>query len=342
MNYLAPGTTYDKWVKAYEAKQTKSWLPYEWFDSADKLDYPGLPPFPEWYSKLKQASVCTEAEHEKCKRIFQERGMTTFGDWLEYYNRLDVEPFLLAATNMRRFYADLGIDSFKDAVSLPGVSLHYLMCKTLANPATPPLFPPSLEAYKMLKGAVVGGPSLVFTRKHVESGRFHADSMQIPARCLEVQPRIPKACQCIPVLQCSNRNPQEFLCSNRIRQVLQAQPASSPGRHPCAPAGSPSTTGKLARQASLCSGKYSKHNPASMLAGTPYVPNTSRKYSKHIQQVQPGECCYCKSKLGKPGHSPKPVYIPCPKQKSFRKQRSKRLFLCEGWSLRPMFENDLG
>ena len=27
MNYLAPSTTYDKWVKAYEAKQTKSWLP---------------------------------------------------------------------------------------------------------------------------------------------------------------------------------------------------------------------------------------------------------------------------------------------------------------------------
>ena len=146
MNYLAPGTTYDKWVKAYEAKQTKSWLPYEWFDSADKLDYPGLPPYTEWYSKLKQASVCTEAEYEECKRIFQERGMSTFGDWLEYYNRLDVEPFLLAATNMRGFYADLGVDIFKDAVSLPGVSLHYLMRKTLDNPAAPPLYPPNLEA----------------------------------------------------------------------------------------------------------------------------------------------------------------------------------------------------
>ena len=53
MNYLAPGTTYESWVKAYEAELTKSWLPYEWFDSADKLAYPGLPPFSEWYSKLK-------------------------------------------------------------------------------------------------------------------------------------------------------------------------------------------------------------------------------------------------------------------------------------------------
>ena len=167
MSYLAPGTTYDKWIKAYEAKQTKSWFPYEWFDSVAKLEYPGLPPFSEWYSKLKQAPVCTEAEYEECKRIFQERGFSTFGDWLEYYNRLDVEPFLLAATNMRDFYANLGVDIYKDAVSLPGVSLQYLMRKTLDNPATPPLFPPNLEAYKMLKGAVVGGPSLVFTRKHV-------------------------------------------------------------------------------------------------------------------------------------------------------------------------------
>ena len=43
-NYLSPGITYEKWVKTYGAKQTKSWLPYEWFDSADKLDYKGLPP----------------------------------------------------------------------------------------------------------------------------------------------------------------------------------------------------------------------------------------------------------------------------------------------------------
>ena len=53
-NYLSPGITYDKWVKTYGAKQTKSWLPYEWFDIADKLDYKGLPPYWCWYSQLKK------------------------------------------------------------------------------------------------------------------------------------------------------------------------------------------------------------------------------------------------------------------------------------------------
>ena len=44
-NYFSPGISYDKWVKTYGANQTKSWLLYEWFGSADKLDYKGLPPY---------------------------------------------------------------------------------------------------------------------------------------------------------------------------------------------------------------------------------------------------------------------------------------------------------
>ena len=46
--------------------------------------------------------------------------MKTFGDWLEYYNNLDGAPFLEALQKMKEFYTGLGIDIFKDAVSLPG------------------------------------------------------------------------------------------------------------------------------------------------------------------------------------------------------------------------------
>ena len=167
MNYLAPGITYDKWVKTYGASLTKSWLPYEWFDSASKLDYQGLPSYFAWYSQLKGGYVLSPKEYEGCQRIFQERGMRTFGDWLEYYNNLDVAPFLEALQKMKEFYTNLGVDIFKDAVSLPGVSKQYILRKTLQRRRgyTPPeLYPPNKEAYDMLKTAVVGGPSLVFTR----------------------------------------------------------------------------------------------------------------------------------------------------------------------------------
>jgi len=65
---------------------------------------------------------------------------------------------------MKSFYTERGIDILKDAVSLPGVSLHYLLRGAIERGAD--LYIPSKEAYEMLKGAVVGGPSLVFTRYH--------------------------------------------------------------------------------------------------------------------------------------------------------------------------------
>ena len=170
LNYLGPGITYEKWVKTYGATLAKSWLPYEWFDSPDKLDFPGLPPYMAWYSKLKGEYVLTLKEYDDCHRIFKERGMQTFGDWLEYYNNLDVAPFLEALQKMKEFYTSLGIDILKDAVSLPGVSEKYILRKTLQprwGYKPPELYSPNKEAYAMLKAAVVGGPSLVFTRKHV-------------------------------------------------------------------------------------------------------------------------------------------------------------------------------
>ena len=170
MNYLAPGITYEKWVKTYEATLSKSWLPYEWIDSPDKLDYPRLPPYFAWYSQLKGAYVLSPKEYADCKRIFRECGMKTFGDWLEYYNNLDVAPFLQGLQKMKEFYTTLGVDIFKDAVSLPGVSQQYILRKTLKGRKgykPPELYAPNKEAYDMLKAAVVGGPSLVFTCKHV-------------------------------------------------------------------------------------------------------------------------------------------------------------------------------
>ena len=98
--------------------------------------------------------------------------MQTFGDWLKYYNNLDVAPFLEALQKMKAFYTDLGVDIFKDAVSLPGVSQQFVLRGTLKprrGYKPPDLYAPNKEAYGMLKAAVVGGPSLVFTRKHVAS-----------------------------------------------------------------------------------------------------------------------------------------------------------------------------
>jgi len=152
INYLGPRTSYEKWTKAYECTAEKSWFPYEWFDTPEKLDHPGLPDYSACYSRLKGGYVLTWDEWEGCQRLFEQKGMRTFADWLRYYNNLDVAPGLEALERMRAFYA----------VSIPGVSLHYLLRGSVDRGAE--LYSAGKEAYEMLKGAVVGGPSLVFTR----------------------------------------------------------------------------------------------------------------------------------------------------------------------------------
>ena len=100
INYLGPGTSYDKWVKAYGCTAEKSSFPYEWFDSLHKLDIPGLPNYPAWYSRLKEKFVLSLAEWNKCNRLFKANEIRTFVDWLRHYKNLDVAPGLEALQKM--------------------------------------------------------------------------------------------------------------------------------------------------------------------------------------------------------------------------------------------------
>ena len=69
----------------------------------------------------------------------------------------------------------------KDAVSLPGVSLQYLL-RGIDSKSKSELYTPGEEAYKHLKAAVSGGPSIVLTRYH-EAGvtriRSHEKKQQL-------------------------------------------------------------------------------------------------------------------------------------------------------------------
>ena len=53
--------------------------------------------------------------------------MKTFKDFLEWYNNLDVIPFVEAIEKMKVFYKNKKLDLFKDGVSLPGLVLKYLI-----------------------------------------------------------------------------------------------------------------------------------------------------------------------------------------------------------------------
>ena len=75
-----------------------------------------------------------------------------------------LQPGSITLEQMRTFYFGKGIDILKDAVSLQGVSLCYLLRETIERRAD--LYSPCKEAYAMLKEAVVGGESWVFRHYH--------------------------------------------------------------------------------------------------------------------------------------------------------------------------------
>ena len=160
MNYLAPGITNDKWVKTYGATLAKSWLPYEWFDSADKLDYPGLPPYLAWYSQLKGGYVLSRLIIRRLPAHLPRAWHANLRRLAGVLQQPGCCPFLEALQKMKEFYTNLGVDIFKDAVSLPSVSKQYILRKTLKRRKSykpPDLYAPNKEAYAMLKAAVVGG-----------------------------------------------------------------------------------------------------------------------------------------------------------------------------------------
>ena len=52
-------------------------------------------------------------------------------DWLKIYNLIDVIPFVEALEKTRKNYMKDEIDMIKDCVSIPGISMTYVINKAI-------------------------------------------------------------------------------------------------------------------------------------------------------------------------------------------------------------------
>ena len=164
--YLAAGSSYAGFLKAYQVAGSKGHFPYEWFDSIEKLDFSSLPAHQCFYSCLKGTNI-SEAEYEYCQMVWQSQGMTTFRDFLVWYNNLDVGPFVEAVEKFQLFYFEKGIDVFKTAISVPGIARQMLFRTAREQQANFALFDSNnADLYHTIKANIVGGPSIIFTRHH--------------------------------------------------------------------------------------------------------------------------------------------------------------------------------
>ena len=56
MNFLGGATSLDYFLKAYKTKDTKGFLPYEWFDCPEKMNNKELPPYDSFRSILRNSN----------------------------------------------------------------------------------------------------------------------------------------------------------------------------------------------------------------------------------------------------------------------------------------------
>ena len=165
INYLAPGFSLAKFIKAFGCKEVKGHFPYEWFDSVEKLEHKELPPKSAFYSKLKDTNI-TDEDYKRCLGVWKDNNMNTMRDFLKWYNNLDVSPMVEAITKMRQFYINKNIDLFKDGITVPGLS-NKIMFNSIEDDTKFSLFSQeNKDIYYLLKNSIVGGPSIVFNRYH--------------------------------------------------------------------------------------------------------------------------------------------------------------------------------
>ena len=133
----------------------------------------------------------------------------TMIDWLRVYNEADVIPFIEAVNKTRNQYYPNEIDMLKDAISIPGISMTYVLNKALKmkSPGDPDLYAPGQpcthkcneaclgigcedckrvrvdctictknKPYEFLKTGMVGGPSIVFCH-YTELGSLRKEDL---------------------------------------------------------------------------------------------------------------------------------------------------------------------
>ncbi len=115
----------------------------------------------------------TDEEYQVCVDAWKDNNMKTFKDFLEWYNNLDVLPFIEAIEKMKQFYIDKRLDIFKDGVSLPGLFLKYLIRTTKEQfylfDEKDKITDENVKRnnlFYLIKYSIVGGPSIVFNRYH--------------------------------------------------------------------------------------------------------------------------------------------------------------------------------
>lgn len=172
-SYLAPGTSLDKFLNAFDTELTKAVFPHKITQNINKYvkEYPNLSsyagnvidllknssiPRKKWFDNdLKGTAISQKLYDEVCSRF------NNLYDLLQSYNNCDVKPAIQATKSLADFFKSLKLDIHKDGISISGLTLKYLWM-TKEPDCDFQLFRGNEELYHKYKDNLVGGPSIIF------------------------------------------------------------------------------------------------------------------------------------------------------------------------------------
>ena len=202
MNFLGGATSLDSFLKAYKTKETKGFSPYEWFDCPEKMNYKELPSCDSFFSILRNNDpfekdyndfqnlvnnrLTTEQAVAKSRMdrilptgaenysylqsVWVSEGMKFLKDFFMWYNNKDVVPTLEAMPKMIDFHHQKEIDMLKLGCPLLNMAN---ICLHKSTDSKFYLFTESdKDLLEKIREDMVGGPSIVFTRKTVVDETF--------------------------------------------------------------------------------------------------------------------------------------------------------------------------
>ena len=127
--------------------------------------------------KLSKPPPTGKENYQYLQQIWKQEHMSSFKDFLRWYNKKDVVPTSEAMQKMIAFYHDKDIDISKLGSILPN------LVNICLHKSTDAKFYPFTEGDKDLlekiREVVVGGPSIVFTRKAVVDESFIQNSTNL-------------------------------------------------------------------------------------------------------------------------------------------------------------------
>ena len=109
----------------------------------------------------------TEEEYNTAIEAWALNEWECFGQYVEYYNNLDVIGMTEAVGKMLNVYKGWGLDLFKDAFTLAGIAQKYVFRNMPEDVYFSTFGEQHQHIYRELrKKGITGGPSIVFTRYH--------------------------------------------------------------------------------------------------------------------------------------------------------------------------------